>query len=171
MCGVFTLFFSFYYILPKIPCWVHASRRKRYLRNMFRKKFGIKINMCQKKLWLIWRYNIGFGCNYRCRPTIFFLIRIVNVESILGRLGTSAISDLLYLPWVIVKMENVVELRLAGEIEVLRENLPQRHFFYLVLLNMHPLVLQISIFHMYTHINTVDNKSGCSWWQTPVDLV
>jgi hypothetical protein len=34
----------------------------------------------------------------------------------------------MYLPRVIVMMENMVELRLAGEIEVLGENLPQRHF-------------------------------------------
>jgi hypothetical protein len=32
------------------------------------------------------------------------------------------------LPRVIVKMENLVERRLAGETEVLEENLPQRHF-------------------------------------------
>jgi hypothetical protein len=35
---------------------------------------------------------------------------------------------LLYLPRVIVRMENLVEWRLAGEIEVLGENLTQSHF-------------------------------------------
>jgi hypothetical protein len=41
----------------------------------------------------------------------FFLIRIVGggVESILGPLGTAATSGLLYLPRVIVRMENLVE--------------------------------------------------------------
>jgi hypothetical protein len=37
---------------------------------------------------------------------------------------------LLYLPRVIVMLENLVEWRLAGETEVLGENLPQRHFVY-----------------------------------------
>jgi hypothetical protein len=37
---------------------------------------------------------------------------------------------LLYLPQVIVMMENSVEWRLAGETEVLGENLPQRHFVH-----------------------------------------
>jgi hypothetical protein len=41
------------------------------------------------------------------------------MESKLGSLGTSAASGLLYLPRVIVRMENLVEWRLAGEGEVL----------------------------------------------------
>jgi hypothetical protein len=48
----------------------------------------------------------------------------------LGPLGTSATSGLLYLPRVIVWMENLVEWRLAGETEVLGEVLPQRHFVH-----------------------------------------
>jgi hypothetical protein len=36
----------------------------------------------------------------------------------------------LYLPRVIMMMENLVEWRLAGETEVLGENLPQRHFVH-----------------------------------------
>jgi hypothetical protein len=51
------------------------------------------------------------------------------MESILGPLGTSVTSDLLYLPRVIVRMENLAEWRLAGETELL-ENLPQRHFVH-----------------------------------------
>jgi hypothetical protein len=47
---------------------------------------------------------------------------------ILGSLGTSATSVPLYLPRVM--MENLVEWRLAGETEVLGENLPQRHFVH-----------------------------------------
>jgi hypothetical protein len=38
------------------------------------------------------------------------------------------LNGLLYLPLVIVMMENLVEWRLAGETEVLEENLPRRHF-------------------------------------------
>jgi hypothetical protein len=53
---------------------------------------------------------------------LFF--RIVGVESKLGPLGASATSSLLYLPRMIVGIENLVELRLAGETEVLEENLP-----------------------------------------------
>jgi hypothetical protein len=51
-----------------------------------------------------------------------------RVESILGPLGTAATPGLLYLPRVIVRMEKLVECRLAGETEVLEENLPRRHF-------------------------------------------
>jgi hypothetical protein len=39
-------------------------------------------------------------------------------------------TGLLYLPRVIVWMENLVEWRLAGETEVLGENLPQRQFVH-----------------------------------------
>jgi hypothetical protein len=52
------------------------------------------------------------------------------VESKLGPLGTSATSGLLYLPRVIVRMENLMELTLAGATEVLEENLPQRRFVH-----------------------------------------
>jgi hypothetical protein len=55
------------------------------------------------------------------------------VESKLGPLGTSArrpLNGLLYLPRVIMMMEKLVEWRLAGETEVLGENLHQRHFVH-----------------------------------------
>jgi hypothetical protein len=44
--------------------------------------------------------------------------------------GTAATPGLLCQPWVIVEMivEEQMECRLAGETEVLGENLPQRHF-------------------------------------------
>jgi hypothetical protein len=46
-------------------------------------------------------------------------------------IGTAATSGLLCQPRVIVKMivEKQTEWRLAGETEVLGENLPQRHFW------------------------------------------
>jgi hypothetical protein len=45
-------------------------------------------------------------------------------------IGTAATPGLLRQPRVIVKMivEKQMEWRLAGETEVLEENLPQRHF-------------------------------------------
>jgi hypothetical protein len=52
----------------------------------------------------------------------------VVMESILGPIGTSVTTGLLYLLRVIVMMENWVEWRLAAETDVLGENLPQRHF-------------------------------------------
>jgi hypothetical protein len=53
------------------------------------------------------------------------------VESILGPLGTAATPGLLYLPRVIVRMENLMEWTvLAGQTEVLGENLPRRHFLH-----------------------------------------
>jgi hypothetical protein len=40
------------------------------------------------------------------------------------------LNGLLYQPRVIMMMEKLVEWRLAGETEVLGENLPKRHFVY-----------------------------------------
>jgi hypothetical protein len=56
---------------------------------------------------------------------VFFFIYFV-CETI----GTAATPGRLCQPWVIVKMivEKQMECRLAGETEVLGENLPQHHF-------------------------------------------
>jgi hypothetical protein len=40
---------------------------------------------------------------------LFILFEYCGVESILGPLGTAATPGLLYLPWVIVRMEKLVE--------------------------------------------------------------
>jgi hypothetical protein len=40
------------------------------------------------------------------------------------------LNGLLYLPRVIMMMDNLVEWRLAGETEVLGESLPQRHYVH-----------------------------------------
>jgi hypothetical protein len=52
------------------------------------------------------------------------------VGSKLGPLATSATPGLLYLPRVIVRMEDLAEWRLARETKVLGENLRQRHFVH-----------------------------------------
>jgi hypothetical protein len=61
---------------------------------------------------------------------IFLLIRIVGGGVQLSPLGTSTTEWPIYLPRVIMIMENLVEWRFAGETEVLGENLPQRHFVH-----------------------------------------
>jgi hypothetical protein len=60
------------------------------------------------------------------RPSLSNFSSILVCEAI----GTAATPGLLCQPRVIVKMivERQVECRLAGETEVLGENLPQRHF-------------------------------------------
>jgi hypothetical protein len=64
-------------------------------------------------------YSAVVNCN-------MFFFSILVCEAI----GTAATPGLLCQPRVIVKMivENQMECRLAGETEVLGENLPQRHF-------------------------------------------
>jgi hypothetical protein len=54
----------------------------------------------------------------------FFLILVLEA------IGTAATPGLLCQPRVIAKMivEKLMECKLAGETEVLGENLPQRHF-------------------------------------------
>jgi hypothetical protein len=58
--------------------------------------------------------------------TVAFFFLILVCEAI----GTAATPGLLCQPWVTVKMivEKQMECRLAGNTEVLGENLPQRHF-------------------------------------------
>jgi hypothetical protein len=46
-----------------------------------------------------------------------------------GALGTAATTGLLYQPQMMI-VEKLVEWRLAGETELLGENLPQRHFVH-----------------------------------------
>jgi hypothetical protein len=62
--------------------------------------------------------------------TSFFCIIIIFYYLVCEVIGTAATPGLLCEPRVAVKMivEKQMECRLAGETEVLGENLPQRHF-------------------------------------------
>jgi hypothetical protein len=85
--------------------------------------------MCYNNSWFfaLWLYSpiLGLG---RFHETFRFIsfIRSRTAE-LLGRV-ISPSQGLCYLPRVIVRTENLVERRLAGETEVLGENLPRRHF-------------------------------------------
>jgi hypothetical protein len=77
------------------------------------------------KIKLILQREVTVNDNYRAgwRSGIFFLI--LDCEAI----GTAATPGLLCQPRVMVKkiVKKQMECRLAGETEVLGENLPQRH--------------------------------------------
>jgi hypothetical protein len=77
--------------------------------------------MLRFSLYLIIYTLLDYGA--RCSVVFFFYL-------ICEAIGTAATPGLLCQPGVIVKMfvEKQMECRLAGETEVLGENLPQRHF-------------------------------------------
>jgi hypothetical protein len=64
------------------------------------------------------------------RQEVIFKIGILGGGIKLGQLGTAATNDLLCQPRVIMMMEKLVEWWLAGETEVLGENLPQCRFVH-----------------------------------------
>jgi hypothetical protein len=66
-----------------------------------------------------------FCCDNNFNTYFFFNYMVCEA------IGTAATPGLLCQPRVIVKMivEKQMEFSLAGETEVLGENLPQRHFF------------------------------------------
>jgi hypothetical protein len=73
------------------------------------------------------RPSLLFSVQKACNQ-LFFIVSGVR----LSPLGTAATTGLLYQPQMImmVIMEKLVEWKLAGETEVLGENLPQRHFVH-----------------------------------------
>jgi hypothetical protein len=62
---------------------------------------------------------------------LFPVLKVFFIYLVCDAIGTAATPGLLYQPRVIVKMivEKQMKCRLAGETEVLGENLPQRHVF------------------------------------------
>jgi hypothetical protein len=86
--------------------------------------------MAQKSLNLLVKYRVKHVLNFFKPAEVFFLIIIVGVESNWVHSERRPLNGLLYLPRVIMMMENLVEWRLAEETEVLEENLPQRHFVH-----------------------------------------
>jgi hypothetical protein len=72
--------------------------------------------------------NLLFVIISPCLRVIFFGIVGGGVQ--LGPLGTAATNGLLCQPPVITMMEKLVEWWLAGETEVLGENLPQFRFVH-----------------------------------------
>jgi hypothetical protein len=72
----------------------------------------------------------GILHNYDYPPIIIIIIIIISGER-LSPLRTAATTGLLYQPqMMMVIVEKLVEWRLAGETEVIGENLPQRHFVH-----------------------------------------
>jgi hypothetical protein len=70
------------------------------------------------------RYILHSSCSCNSSEQLrFFIIAIVGDRVHLGPLGTADTNDLLCRPRVIMMMEKLVEW-LAGETEVLGENLP-----------------------------------------------
>jgi hypothetical protein len=69
--------------------------------------------------------NSHFLCEYYEHEDLYFLF-----NSVCEAIGTAATPGLLCQPRVIVKMivEKQMKCRLAGETEVVRENLPRCHF-------------------------------------------
>jgi hypothetical protein len=59
---------------------------------------------------------------------ILNILRILFFYLVCEAIGTAATPGLLCQPQVIVNVEKQMECRLAGETEVLGENLPQRKF-------------------------------------------
>jgi hypothetical protein len=77
--------------------------------------------MWETVLQLHQRINSFYNVNY------IFLIRIVGVESNWVHSAPRPPIALLYMPWVIMRMENLVQWWVAGETGELGKNLPQCH--------------------------------------------
>jgi hypothetical protein len=71
--------------------------------------------------------SVSHVCMYVCN---FFNSHIGGWSPNWVHSARRPLNGLLYLPRVIMMMENLVEQRLAGETEVLGENLAQRHFVH-----------------------------------------
>jgi hypothetical protein len=82
------------------------------------------LHVLELKFCLDFRPFVNATCPAHLIPFGFFYYLVCEA------IGTAATPGLLCQPRVVVKMivEKEMECRLAGETEVLGENLPQRHF-------------------------------------------
>jgi hypothetical protein len=130
---------SYQEIILLIICWVLCLLKKKYL---YWYIVRMTVIWDMEECIPIDRYHHFGGmwwCHIRCRKVckwdqhhhlkhseLFFFFFNLDYETI----GTAATPGLLCQPRVITKMivESMMEWRLAGETEVLGENLPQRHF-------------------------------------------
>jgi hypothetical protein len=112
-----------------------AVRRFQSFKSWLRMALGGR-NMSQqwKKLWFEWRFvrnvYVALQTESSERVMICFIMEIIYFYLACEAIGTAATPGLLCQPRVTVKMivEKQMKCRLAGETEVLGENLPPRHF-------------------------------------------
>jgi hypothetical protein len=87
-----------------------------------------------RKIWQFGNTSIGSFSLYLLTVSVAFLLQIFFYSHSEGwnwvHSARRPLNGLLYLPRVTVMMENLLEWWLAGETEVLGENLPQRHFVH-----------------------------------------
>jgi hypothetical protein len=119
------------YLIVRIPkfkkciSWLQLAPLYSFIMPLILITFNLLI-----QAWTCW---ISYDTSLLFPPmnfAVFFLIRIVGVESKYVHSARRPLNGLLYLPRVIMMMEQLVVWRLAGETEVLGESLPQRHFFH-----------------------------------------
>jgi hypothetical protein len=122
------------------PCdWFMSANSFFFSENVAFKAARIWILACKGNS-LRWEWTVGVGKRSVATfttvcYTIFILLFFFNSHTgvwspIWVHSARWPIIGLFYLPRVIVRMENLVGLRLAAETEVLGENLPQRHFVH-----------------------------------------
>jgi hypothetical protein len=91
----------------------------------------------EKSIWMLWKIDLFWACLIKkkwflceCIYIYIFLIGIVVGGVQLGPLGTAAANGLLCQPRVIMMMMQKLVEWLAGETEVLGENLPECRFVH-----------------------------------------
>jgi hypothetical protein len=113
--------------LPPAPVFsIHNSQRESFPSILFHEPSYCNIYLVSEKLFSRTTYDLD---------VILFFLRVkIKIDIVgggvqLGPLGTAATNGLLRQPRVIMMIEKLMEL-LAGETEVLGENLPQCRFVH-----------------------------------------